>query len=112
MQLTAIIFLVLAIVFETAGTICLKSSEQFTKLLPSVIAIVCYCICFYCLTIPIKTVPVGIVYAIWSAVGILLITFVSMIVFKQIPDLAAVVGFVLIIAGVVVINLFSKTIGH
>jgi small multidrug resistance pump len=112
MPLKAIIFLVLAILFETGGTIGLKSSEQFTKLVPSIITIVCYLACFYCLTIPLKTIPVGVVYAIWSAVGIILITLISMVVFKQIPDTPAIIGCALIIAGVVVINLFSKTIGH
>lgn len=112
MQLKAVVFLVLAIVFETAGTICLKSSEQFTRLVPSVITIVLYIACFYCLSIPVKTIPVGVVYAVWSAVGIILITVVSSIVFKQIPDTPAIVGCILIVAGVIIINLFSKTIGH
>jgi small multidrug resistance pump len=74
--------------------------------------IVSYVACFYCLSIPLKNIPVGIVYAIWCAVGIVLITAVSSIVFKQIPDLPAIIGCILIVAGVIIINLFSKTIGH
>ncbi|MDR1583487.1 MAG: multidrug efflux SMR transporter [Prevotellaceae bacterium] len=112
MQPKAVIFLILAIIFETVGTTFMKSSEQFTKLVPSVIMVIAYIACFYCLSIPIKTVPVGIVYAIWSAVGIVLITVVSAVVFKQIPDTPAITGCILIVAGVVIINVFSKTIGH
>jgi small multidrug resistance pump len=108
----AVIFLVLAIIFETAGTTFLKMSEQFTKLVPGVITIVSFMACFYCLSIPMKTIPVGIIYAIWSAVGIVLITVISAIVFKQIPDMPAIIGCILIIAGVVIINLFSKSTGH
>ncbi|SDC34520.1 DMT family transporter [Niabella drilacis] len=106
------IFLFLAIVFEAIATSMLKTSEQFTKLLPSIITIVCYAGAFYFLSLTLKTIPVGIAYAIWSAVGIVLITLVGMLAFKQIPDLPAIIGLLFIIAGVVIINIFSKTAGR
>lgn len=106
------IFLFLAIIFETVATSMLKTSEQFTKLIPSLITIACYAGAFYFLSLTLKTIPVGIAYAIWSAVGIVLITLVGMLVFKQVPDLPAIIGMLLIIAGVVIINVFSKTAGR
>jgi len=106
------IFLFLAIIFETVATSMLKTSEQFTKLIPSVITVIGYIGAFYFLSLTLKTIPVGIAYAIWSAVGIVLITLVGILVFKQIPDLPAIIGLLLIIAGVVVINVFSKTAGR
>lgn len=104
--------LAVAIITETVATMCLKSSEQFTKPLPSIGVIIGYLIAFYCLSICQKVFPVAVIYAIWSAVGIMLVTFFAAVIFKQIPDAAAIVGYMLIISGVVVINLFSKTIGH
>ena len=102
------LFLLIAIVFETVATTALKSSEQFSKLTPSIITVLGYIAAFYFLSLTLKTVPVGVAYAIWSGVGIVLIALVGVFVFKQIPDLAAIIGFLLIIAGVVVINVFSK----
>lgn len=106
------LFLFIAIVFEIIATSALKKSEEFTKLLPSIITIIGYCGAFYCLSFAIKTIPVGFAYAIWSGVGIVLITIIGAIFFKEIPDLPAIIGLSLIIAGVVVINLFSKTTAH
>lgn len=106
------IFLSLAILFEILGTTGLKYSEQFTKLLPSLATIVCYCLTFYFLSITLKELPVGIAYAIWSGVGIVALTFIGIFAFKQIPDLPAIIGISLIVAGVVIINLFSKTSSH
>lgn len=106
------IFLFIAIVFETIATSALKSSEQFSKLLPSIITVLGYVAAFYFLSLTLKTMPVGIAYAIWSGVGIVLIALVGIFVFKQIPDLAAIIGFLLIIVGVVVINVFSKMTAH
>lgn len=106
------ILLALAIVTETAATMCLKSSEQFTKLLPSIGVIAGYAVAFYCLSVCQKVFPVAIIYAVWSAVGIVLVTIFAAIFFKQIPDAAAVAGCLLIILGVVIVNLFSKTIGR
>jgi len=106
------LFLLLAIVFETIATSSLKASEQFTKLVPSLITIVGYIAAFYLLSLTLRSIPVGIAYAIWSGIGIVLVTLVGIVMFKQVPDLPAIIGLLLIIAGVVVINVFSKTSAH
>ncbi|MBS7229984.1 EamA family transporter [Flavobacterium psychroterrae] len=106
------IFLGIAILFEIIATSALKKSEQFTQLIPSIITIVGYFAAFYFLSFAIRTIPVGIAYAIWSGVGIVLITIIGAVFFKQIPDLPAIIGLVLIMAGVIVINIFSKTTAH
>ena len=105
-------YLVLAIVFETVATSFLKQSEQFTKLVPSVLTILGYAAAFYCLSVVLKSIPVGIAYAIWSGVGIILIALIGFFVFKQHLDMAAIIGLALIIAGVVVINVFSDSVSH
>ncbi len=105
-------YLLLAIIFEIVATTYLKKSESFTKAIPSVVTVIGYCAAFYFLSLTLKTVPVGIAYAIWSGVGIVLITLVGIFVFKQTPDLPTIIGMVLIIAGVVIINAFSKTGSH
>ena len=103
------LLLLIAIISETAATLALKASDGFTKLAPSIITVVGYAAALYFLSITIKVIPVGIAYAIWSGVGIVLVTFFAIFYYKQIPDLAAIIGMILIIAGVVVLNLFSKT---
>ncbi|KQO34666.1 multidrug transporter [Flavobacterium sp. Leaf82] len=105
-------FLGIAIIFEIIATSALKKSEQFTQLIPSIVTIVGYFAAFYFLSFAIRTIPVGIAYAIWSGVGIVLITIIGAIFFKQIPDLPAIIGLALIMIGVVVINVFSKTTAH
>ncbi|MDA6071218.1 SMR family transporter [Flavobacterium sp. AC] len=105
-------FLGIAIMFEIIATSALKKSEQFTQLIPSIITIVGYFAAFYFLSFAIRTIPVGIAYAIWSGVGIVLITIIGAVFFKQIPDLPAIIGLALIMAGVIVINVFSKTTAH
>jgi small multidrug resistance pump len=105
-------FLGIAIIFEIIATSALKKSEQFTQIIPSIITIVGYFAAFYFLSFAIRTIPVGIAYAIWSGVGIVLITIIGAIFFKQIPDLPAIIGLALIMIGVVVINVFSKTTAH
>ncbi|MBF4467136.1 multidrug efflux SMR transporter [Flavobacterium sp. LC2016-12] len=105
-------FLGIAILFEIIATSALKRSEQFTQLIPSIITIIGYFAAFYFLSFAIRTIPVGIAYAIWSGVGIVLITIIGAVFFKQIPDLPAIIGLVLIMIGVVVINVFSKTTAH
>lgn len=102
----------MAIIFETLATSFLKQSEQFTKLVPSLLTIVGYAASFYCLSIVLKTIPVGIAYAIWSGVGIILIAVIGLVVFKQHLDLPAIIGLGMIIAGVVIINVFSKSVSH
>ncbi len=106
------LYLAIAIVAEVIGTTALKASEEFTRFWPSFIVVVGYGAAFYFLSLVLKTIPVGVAYAIWSGVGITLITLVGAILFKQIPDLAAVAGMTLIIAGIVVMNVFSKTAVH
>ena len=106
------LYLTMAIVAEVAATSALKASEQFTRLIPNLIVIVGYGAAFYLLTLVLRTIPVGITYAVWAGLGIVLVTLVGAVLYKQIPDMPAVIGMGLIVAGVVVINVFSKTIGH
>ncbi|WP_162034177.1 DMT family transporter [Chryseobacterium potabilaquae] len=106
------IYLIIAITLEIISTTFLKKTEQFTKLIPSVITIIGYIATFYFLSLTLRQIPVGIAYAIWSGVGIIFITIIGAVVFKQIPDLPALVGILLILIGVVVINLFSKMGTH
>ena len=108
----AYLYLALAILTEVIATSALKASEEFTKLIPSVIVLVGYGAAFYLMTLVIRTIPIGITYAVWSGIGIVLIALVGAIFYKQIPDLPAVIGMGLIISGVVVIHLFSKTVGQ
>jgi small multidrug resistance pump len=105
-------YLSVAIIAEVIATSALKSSEQFSKLVPSVIVVIGYCVAFYFLSHVLETLPVGIAYAIWAGLGIVLITAVGAILFKQVPDAPAVIGMVLIVSGVVIINVFSKTVSH
>ena len=106
------IYFAAAIVSEVVATSALKATEQFTNLIPSLIVIIGYCISFYLVTLVLRTIPIGITYAIWSGVGILLVALVGAILYKQIPDIPAVIGMGLIIAGVVIINVYSKTFVH
>ena len=97
--------LLLAIFTEIVGTTMLKQSEQFTRLIPSVISIASYAAAVYLLSIAIKTVPLGIAYALWSGVGIMAISIIGVVLFKQHLDGWAIAGLVLIVAGVLVVNL-------
>ncbi|QFY60926.1 QacE family quaternary ammonium compound efflux SMR transporter [Rhizobium grahamii] len=104
--------LLVAIVLEVIGTTALQLSQQFSRIGPSVVMVVCYAAAFYCLSLTLKVIPVGIAYAIWSALGIVLISLVGLVYFKQRLDLPAMLGLGLIIAGVLVVNLFSKSVSH
>ena len=104
--------LAVAIVAEVIATTALKASNEFTRFWPSVLVVVGYAIAFYCLAVTLRTLPVGVVYAIWSGVGIALIGLIGWLVFGQALDAAAIAGMVLIAAGVLVINVFSKTVPH
>ena len=108
----AYVYLTIAIVCEVIATSSLKASEEFTRLVPSVVVVVGYGSAFYFLALVLKSIPVGIAYAIWSGVGVALVAVVGAVLFRQIPDLPAVIGMALIVAGVLVINLFSKTAVH
>ncbi|WP_090137463.1 SMR family transporter [Kosakonia oryziphila] len=112
MNKEALIFLGIAIVFEVIATTALKSSDSFARLLPTIISIVGYCIAFWCLTIPMRTIPTGVIYAIWSGAGIVLIGIVGWLVHGQKLDLPAILGMGMIIAGVIIINLFSRSVAH
>lgn len=106
------LFLALAIVFEIIATTFLKKSEEFSKLWPSVVTVAGYACAFYFLSLSLRQIPVGITYAIWSGVGIVFITIIGIVAFKQVPDLPAIIGIALIILGVIVINVFSKMGTH
>ena len=107
--LNAYLALGIAIVAEVIATTALKASDSFTRLLPSALAVVGYAIAFYFLSITLRSVPTGIAYAIWSGLGIVLITIASFVVYRQTIDLPGLLGMGLIIAGVVVLNVFSKS---
>ena len=104
------LILCVAIVSEVVATSALKSSDGFSRFWPSVIVVVGYGIAFYCLALTLRMIPMGVVYAIWSGIGIVLITLVGWFLFDQKLDLPALLGIGLIAAGVMVINVFSKTI--
>lgn len=106
------LYLGVAIVSETIATSALKASEGFSRPLPSLLVVAGYAIAFYFLSLTLRTIPVGIAYAVWSGVGILLIALVGWLVYGQKLDLPAIIGMALIIAGVVVMNVFSKTSAH
>ncbi len=104
--------LAVAIISEVIGTLSLKASEGFSRLGPSVVVVIAYGLAFYFLSLTLKTIPVGIAYAVWSGIGVTLVAFIGWLIFGQKLDLAAVVGMGLIIAGVIVLNLLSKTAQH
>ncbi|MDZ4162545.1 MAG: SMR family transporter [Burkholderiales bacterium] len=110
--MNAWLLLGLAIVAEVVGTSALKASEGFTRLGPSVVVVLGYAVAFYCLSLVLKTLPVGITYAIWSGLGIVLITLVAYVLYGQKIDLPGLFGMGLILAGVVVLNVFSKAAAH
>lgn len=110
--MTGLMYLTMAIIAEVIATTMLKASEGFTRLWPSVVVIVGYAVAFWGLSMVVKTMPLGIVYAIWSGMGIVLVSVAAVFIYQQKLDLPAVLGMSLIIAGVLVINLFSKSSVH
>lgn len=106
------LFLSIAIVSEVVATSALKSSNGFTQLWPSLVVVAGYAAAFFFLSLTLRTIPVGIAYAIWSGVGIVLVTFIAWLVFGQALDVPAIAGLALIIAGVVVLNVFSRSAAH
>jgi small multidrug resistance pump len=108
----AYLYLAIAIVGEVVGTAALKSTEEFTRLIPSLIVIVGYGTAFFFLTLALRTIPVGIAYAVWAGIGIVLISAAAWVLYKQALDAPAIVGIALIAIGVVVINVFSSSISH
>lgn len=106
------LYLTIAIIAEVAATSALKATEEFTRPLPTIIVVIGYTIAFYFLTLTLRSIPVAITYALWSGLGIVLVTLTGIIVYRQVPDPGAIVGMGLIIAGVAVIHLFSKSVAH
>ena len=106
------LFLTIAVVAEVAATTALKATEEFTRLKPSLVVVIGYGVAFYFLTLTLRTLPLGVTYALWSGLGIVLVAAAGIFVYGQMPDWPAVMGMTLIIAGVMVINLFSKTVMH
>jgi small multidrug resistance pump len=106
------LLLAAAIVAEVIATSALARTDGFTRPWPSLLAVIGYGLAFYLLSLVTRTVPVGIVYAVWSGAGIVLVAMAGWVLFGQKLDLAAIVGLVMIIAGVLVINLVSKSVSH
>ena len=106
------LILLFAVIAETIGTTALHASQQFTRLVPSVIVVLAYGISFYLLSLTLRTIPVGIMYAIWSGLGIVLIALIAFLVYGQRLDLPAIIGIGLILAGIVTIQLFSDAARH
>lgn len=106
------LFLALAIIFEVFGSSFLKLTEGFTKPVPTAILVIAYLGCFFFLSLALKSIPLGVAYAIWAGLGIVLTAAVSVVIYKQTLDLAAVIGIALIVIGVVIMNFFSKVGGH
>ncbi|MCC8391245.1 multidrug efflux SMR transporter [Paraburkholderia sp. MMS20-SJTR3] len=112
MRLPPYALLAIAIVAEVIATSAMRASDGFTRVLPSALVVAGYGVAFYCLSLTLKSIPVGVVYAVWSGAGIVLITLVALVLYRQVPDLPAIIGLGLIVAGVAVLNLFSKMQAH
>lgn len=106
------LFLGLAILFEVLGSSMIKISDGFTKTIPVIVMLVAYTVCFYFLSLTLKTIPLGTAYAIWGGLGIVLTAIISVIYFKQTLDTPALIGILLIVSGVFVLHFFSKTHTH
>lgn len=106
------LYLGVAILFETIGTTALKASDGMTRALPALVVVLAYALSFWLLALVLRVIPVGVAYAIWSGLGICFIATIGYFVFGQRLDLPALIGLGMIIAGIVVINVFSKTVGH
>jgi len=111
-MVNAYIYLTVAIITEVIATSALKATEEFTKPIPSIVVVIGYVTSFYFLTLTLRDLPIGITYAVWSGVGILLITLMGKYFYQQTPDLPAIIGMLFIVTGVIIIHLFSKSTGH
>jgi len=105
------LYLSIAIIAEVIATTALKASESFTKIYPSTVVIIGYAVSFYLFSHVLKTIPVGIAYAIWAGIGIAVVTIAGAFLYRQVPDVPAIIGIGFIVIGVVVINVYSKTVG-
>ncbi|MFT3965014.1 MAG: multidrug efflux SMR transporter [Sphingobium sp.] len=106
------LYLTGAILFEIVATSALKASAGFTRPLPTLLVLGCYAVAFYCLSLALRTISMGIAYAIWSGIGIVAISLIGWLLYRQALDAAALIGIGLIVAGTLVINLFSRAAGH
>lgn len=106
------LYLAIATVAEVVGTVALKASAGFTQLVPSAVVVVGYAIAFFFLALTLRTIPVGIAYAVWGGAGIALVVIAGAMLFNEIPDVPAIVGVGLILAGVVIVNTMSLTTAH
>lgn len=106
------LFLAAAILAEVIATSSLKATQGLTRLWPSLIVVIGYGAAFYFLSLTLRTIPIGVAYAVWSGLGVVLVTLVALVIYGQKLDMAAVLGIGLIVAGVIVLNLFSKTTTH
>ncbi len=106
------VYLAISIVAEVIATSSLKASEEFTKPIPSIIVVVGYGVAFHFLSLTLKTIPVGVAYAVWAGAGVTLVAVVGWLLFGQKMDAPAIIGMGLIVAGVVVMQVFSKTVSH
>jgi small multidrug resistance pump len=108
----AYLYLAIAIIAEVVGTTAMKASEGFTKTLPTLVLVLGYWIAFYFLTLCLESMKVGVAYAMWSGLGVVLVTIVAAVLYHEIPDRWAILGMALIVAGVLVLNLMSSTTAH
>ncbi|WP_185827614.1 DMT family transporter [Halomonas nitroreducens] len=108
----AYVYLALAIIAEVVATSSLKASQEFTRFWPSMVVVVGYGLAFYTLTLALRSLPVGIAYAFWAGLGIVLVTLIGFLVYGERPDLPAVLGLAMIVGGVVVIQAFSSVAAH
>jgi small multidrug resistance pump len=106
------LYLFIAIISEVVATSALKASQGFTRPMPSILVIAGYAAAFYFLSLTLNSIPLGVAYALWSGVGILLVSFAGVMLYHQTLDLPAILGILLIVAGVVVLCLFSKSTAH
>lgn len=104
--------LLIAIIFEVLGTSAMQAAQHFTRLVPTALMVVCYAVAFYTLSYTLRYIPVGIAYALWSGLGIVLISAVGYVAFGQKLDLAGMLGLALIITGVLILNRFSSSTLH
>ncbi|MCD6027269.1 MAG: multidrug efflux transporter [Solimicrobium sp.] len=106
------LFLGIAIFAEVAATSALKASEGFTHLVPSLLVVIGYSVAFYCLSLTLKVIPVGVTYAIWSGAGVVLISLSGWIFYKQTLDFPSIIGILLIVIGVIILNIYTKIAPH
>jgi small multidrug resistance pump len=108
----AYLYLAIAIIAEVVATTAMKATDSFTKLIPSVVVVVGYGTAFYFLSLCLKSMSVGVAYALWSGLGVVLVTIAAAVLYHEIPDGWAILGMALIVAGVLVLNLLSSSTGH